>query len=80
MDRTGDHRVKQNNPGSERQWSNVFSTIWKIDSKDKCIQKYKQDHTHTFATEQLFEGSGGGKRGKENDKEWKNIEVIVPVW
>jgi hypothetical protein len=25
----------------------VFSHVWKIDSKDKCIHKYKHDHICT---------------------------------
>jgi hypothetical protein len=32
--------------GSEGQSLHVFSPIWKIDPKDKCIHKYKHNHIH----------------------------------
>jgi hypothetical protein len=43
MDGTGDH-VKLSKPGSERQRLNVFSHMYRIDSKDKLVHKYKHDH------------------------------------
>jgi hypothetical protein len=33
-------------PGSERQSLHVFSHMWKIDPKDKCI--YKKKHIHIY--------------------------------
>jgi hypothetical protein len=38
IDGTGEHHVKQSKPGSETQRSHVFSNMWKIDPKGKCIQ------------------------------------------
>jgi hypothetical protein len=43
MDGPGDH-IKQSKTGSERQSLHVFAHMWKIDPKDKCIDKYKHDH------------------------------------
>jgi hypothetical protein len=44
MDGTGDYHIKQNKPGLERQKLHVFSHMWKMDSKDKCVHKCKHDH------------------------------------
>jgi hypothetical protein len=41
MDRIRDHYAKQSKPGSERQRSHVFSHMWNINKKDKCIHTYK---------------------------------------
>jgi hypothetical protein len=46
MNGTGDHHIKQSKPGSERQRSHVFSNMWKIDPKDKCIHECKHDHIY----------------------------------
>jgi hypothetical protein len=40
--------VKQSKPGSERQRWHVFSHMWKIDPKDKHIQKYKCVCIYTY--------------------------------
>jgi hypothetical protein len=48
MGRTEDDHVKQNKPCSERQRLNVFSCMWNIDPKEKCIPKYKHDHIYAY--------------------------------
>jgi hypothetical protein len=45
----------------------------KIDPKDKCIHKNKHDHIHIyiqnmFVTVELFYGTQGKRKGKENDR------------
>jgi hypothetical protein len=57
MDGTGDHRVKQSEPGSERQRSHIFSPMWKIDSKGKCIHKYNKSVVVDY-----LRGLGRGRR------------------
>jgi hypothetical protein len=47
MDGTEDYHVRQSKPGSERQRSHVFSHMWKLDLKNKCIYKCVYDLTHT---------------------------------
>jgi hypothetical protein len=39
MGGTRDQHVKQSKPGSERQRSHAFSQMWKLDLKNKCINK-----------------------------------------
>jgi hypothetical protein len=34
IDKTGDHHIKWNKPGSERQLLHVFSHIWNIGNRD----------------------------------------------
>jgi hypothetical protein len=49
MDETGDCDIKQNTPDSKGQ-IHIFSHMWELDLKDKCIHDYKHDiytHTHT---------------------------------
>jgi hypothetical protein len=40
MNATGDYNIYLSKPGSERQRLHIFSHLWKIDPKDKCIHKY----------------------------------------
>jgi hypothetical protein len=74
MDGPGDHDVKQSKPDSERQRLHVFSHMWKIGLKGKCIHKYKHDHyiyicvcvyIYIFSVLGLFEGTGRRKRKRE---------------
>jgi hypothetical protein len=43
MDGNGGHET-----GSERKRLPVFSHIWKIYLKDKCIHRNKHDHIHIY--------------------------------
>jgi hypothetical protein len=49
----------------------VFSHIWKIDPKGKCIRKNKHDHTHLYrepvCTRDYSKELRGGGRGKGNE-------------
>jgi hypothetical protein len=48
MDGTGEHHVKQSEPGSKSQRLHVFPYMWKVDLQVICICKYTYDHNvHT---------------------------------
>jgi hypothetical protein len=79
MNETEGYHVKQSKPTSERQRSHIFSHMWKMDPKDKCIHKYKHDqiciyvrmniyaHTHMhnmFPLVGLFKGTWGRRERK----------------
>jgi hypothetical protein len=34
-----EYHIKWSKPGSERKWLHVYSYMWKIDPKGKCIQE-----------------------------------------
>jgi hypothetical protein len=54
-----------------------FPHVWKLYMKDKCIHKYIHDYTYIyiyitykmFVIVKLFEGTGGGRKGKGNESE-----------
>jgi hypothetical protein len=59
----------QSNSGSERKRWHVFSLLWKINTKYKCLHKYKHDHIHMYRTcfiVGLSNGKERGGRGKES--------------
>jgi hypothetical protein len=79
MDATGDYHVNRSKLGSERQKSHVFSHMWKIDPKDKCIHKYKHDHLERESKkererENMLSIVGLFKENKEEGEEMEMIE------
>jgi hypothetical protein len=61
--------------------------MWDINTRDKCINKYKPDHIYihlhiysTIVIIGLFKRLEGGWRGIENYGEWVISKCIAFVW
>jgi hypothetical protein len=58
--------------------------VWKIEPKDKHIQKNKQDNIHIYIQNMFVivkpcYGTWEGRKGKENDGESKIIKYITSL-